>query len=225
MKHTRFTRQLCSLAAGITIATVSFAQDKFDFISHQNISAASFSMHQVDFSALNTQLTTWGATRTFPSTYYMIGTTGNAGDGAKSKFDAATSLEFMLPNEISIGSSDSLVLRMRGWHIMTSVFGKDVLPGNMVALVFAPGIDWGSTKINRTISGGKSKYKNPFVAPLARADLRFLFGKFVIGGRAFYRYDLTNDIWKRKADGMPVLPGAKMTGLSIQAFIGYGNAE
>lgn len=226
-----------ALAALLLLSVPAFSQhafetqpkkEKFMWVSMQNITGFSAGYYQADFSALNNQLTAWGAKSVFPTSYYMVGTTGAKGDTTRragtdhpSKLDGASSLEFMLPQEVTIGSNDSLVLRMHGWHFMTSTFGKDVIPGKMVALVLAPGIDWGTMKINRTLHNNEAKYKNPFVSPLVRADLRFMFGKFAIGGRAIYRYDITHPIWKRREDGMAVLPGSKMTGLGLQVFIGW----
>lgn len=198
----------------------------FDFISHQSTFNLAAGRYDADFNALNQQLRLWGSPNVFPTSYYMVGTTSTKGDGTDyGKWDASTSLEFMLPNEIAIGPHDSLTFRMYGWHFMSSAFGKDLIPGDAVALVVAPGIDWGSTKLKRTLNGGEGKYKNPFVAPLARADLRFVFGKLSIGARALYRYDITHSIWKRKTDNLPVLPGSKMTGLGFQVFIGFGKTD
>lgn len=204
-----------------SLAQNSGEKEKFDWLSHQNITSFAAGRYYVDFNALNTQLSLWGAKKTFPEYYYMVGTSGTVGELKRGHWDVATSLEFMIPQEVSVGSNDSLNLRMRGWHFMSSAFGKDVIPGKAVALVLAPGIDWGSTKIFRTLGGSHAKYKNPFVSPLLRADLRFMFGKFAFGGRAFYRYDITNSIWKRREDGMAVLPGTKMSGLGMQVFIGW----
>lgn len=193
---------------------------KFDWLSHQSILGISASQNQVNFNPLNSHLPDWGVHGKFKPYYQAIGLTyASAVSLRENIFDGAFSLEWVLPQEVG-GSGDSLQLKLKGWHLMTSFFGKDVLAGDAVALVLAPGVDWGTMKIKRTVNGGESIYKNPFVAPLVRADLRFTIRRFAIGGRAMYRFDITDGIWKRKSDGMPVLRETRMSGLSLQAFIG-----
>lgn len=199
-----------------------------DWISHQsafNLAATKFNN---DFSLLNKQMELWGAKKTFSNDYYTFGigsVTGDEMTKRKGRWDGSGTVEWMPSTTISIGANDSITYRMKGWHMMTSIYGKDLIPGKVVALVIAPGIDWGTTKLFRKTGGNETKYKNPFVSPLLRADLRFAFGKFMIGGRAFYRYDISHDLWKRKADLMPVLPGTKFTGLGMSVFIGMDFRE
>jgi hypothetical protein len=197
--------------------------DRFDWLSHQTSFNLSVGKYNTDFRLLNTQMSLWGATTEFNPDYYMFGTTSAQGEPDEDgwRFDGASSLEFMPSQTVSIGANDSVSYRMKGWHGMTSSFGKDLIPGDVVALVLGLGVDWGNMKIIRSDAAGDKKYKNPYVCPLGRADLRFMFGKFSIGGRAYYRYDITHSLWKRKADLMPVLPGTKFTGLGFQAFIGF----
>lgn len=194
-----------------------------DWISHHSTINLSASQFNTDFTLLNKQFSLWGAKENFNANYYMAGinlVNGQPSERFEGKWDGSFSLERMISEEVTIGHNDSLSYKMRGWHMLTSSYGKDLIPGDMVALVIAPGIDWGNMKLFRTTGGEKTKYKNPFVAPLVRADLRFVFGKFSLGGRASYRYDITYDRWKRKDDLMPVLPGTHFHGLSLQAFIG-----
>ena len=194
-----------------------------DWISYHSSINLSATQYNNDFSLLNKQLELWGAKKTFAANYYTFGIgfiTGEESAKRKGKWDGASSIEWMPSTTIGIGSNDSVSYRMKGWHMMTSSFGKDLIPGKVVALVIAPGIDWGTTKLFRKTGGNETKYKNPFVSPLLRADLRFVFGKLSIGGRALYRFDISNNLWKRKADLMPVLPGTKFTGLGLNAFIG-----
>lgn len=194
-----------------------------DWVSDHSSFNLSASQYQNDFSSLNDQLKGWGANKSFSNTYYMFGislVSGKEINKRNGKWDGASSLEWMPSQSVSIGSSDSVSYRMKGWHLMTSSFGKDLIPGRTVALVIAPGVDWGTTKLFRSAGGKETKYKNPFVSPLVRADLRFVFGKFSIGGRALYRYDITNSIWKRRDDNIPVMAGTRFTGLGLLAFIG-----
>lgn len=199
-----------------------------DWISWHSSMNLSGTYHDVDFSLLNKQLSLWGSKQEFSRNYLSYGITfisGKPSERYKGKWDGSTTYEWNPKQTISIGSNDSLTFTMKGWHVMTSSFGKDLIPGRAVALVLAPGIDWGTMKIFANERGAKSKYKNPFVAPLVRADLRFVFGHFSFGGRAFYRYDISYSLWKRKTDNALLLPGTHFTGLNIQTFIGYDFGE
>jgi hypothetical protein len=140
-------------------------------------------------------------------------------------FDASVSFAMMMKSKVTMGPNDSLYFQMKGWHLMTSFFGKDIIPGKTVALVLAPGFDWGVLKMVRTLSGNGTLYKNGFIAPLGRAELRFVFGPVALGARYAYRYDLTKDSWKIKSGPAYALPGTKNTGTSIEFFVGWGHVH
>lgn len=193
---------------------------KFDWNSHQKIIGFSAGRYYVDFTHMNNQLHAWDFHKTFSPIDAVGLSLASPVKVGKSANDAAFALEFFLPQEIASGTSDSLKLKLHGWHLETSIFGKDLIPGEMAALVVAPGVDWGTMKMKRTVTGGETHYKNPFVAPMARADLRFVFGPVAVGARVSYRYDITYDKWKRRNDDMPKLPGTKFSGLGAQVFVG-----
>jgi hypothetical protein len=185
--------------------------------SHQAMYGISAGKYYTDFSMLNSQMKLWGTTKQFTNYNYAIGLEYKIPTLAN-----FNSFELFIPQKINTVTSDSLSFKMSGWHNMTSTFGLDLIPSDAIALVVSSGVDWGNVILKRTLLGTSTKYKNPFFAPLAKVDLRFILGKIAIGGRAIYRYDVTNDIWKRKADLLPVLPGTKMRGFAFQFFIGYG---
>jgi hypothetical protein len=121
--------------------------------------------------------------------------------------------------------NDSLSYEMRGWHYMFSFLGKDIIPGKTVALVLAPGWDLGQLKMLRTFDGQGTLYKNFFIAPMARAEMRFVFGPVALGARYAYRYDLTSADWKIKSGPSSYLPGTKNTGTSLEFFVGWGHVH
>ncbi len=145
-----------------------------------------------------------------------------ANSGAAGSFDAMSSLSFMSRETRSNGTGP-ISYRMRGWQYVTSTFGKDVIPGEAIALVLAPGVVWGNIKLDRKIGNVETLYTNPVVAPMVRAELRIKLWRLVLGGRAFYRYDLTDAKWKRKDDLMPVLNGTRQHGLGMQVFLLWHN--
>lgn len=135
-------------------------------------------------------------------------------------FDGIGSVSFLIPYKVEAGPADSLQMRLGGWHATVSVLGVDLIPGETVALVLAPAWSYGNLKMRRTEAGQKTWYTNPFVAPGGRGEFRLVLGKFMLGGRVTYRYDITHALWKRKDNMMPVLPEYKNSGLAYFGYIG-----
>lgn len=214
-------------------STVLSAQKKknkgenFHWISEQDMFAVSGGQFQPDMKDFNEQLTAWGSKRTFYEGLrgYGITMAGTAAVTRGLTFDAAMAFNLLLPAKVSFGANDSLMYEMKGWRLMTSLYGKDVIPGSIVALVLAPGIDWGVLKMKRTLVGNGALYKNGYIAPLGRAELRFVFGPIALGARGIYRFDISKDLWKLKSGPEFALPGTKNTGTSIEFFIGWGKVH
>jgi hypothetical protein len=214
------------------ISTILSAQKKnkgknFHWISEQDVYAVSAGQFQPDMAAFNTQLTAWGAKSVFYQGLRGYGFTvaGTLPVNRKMVFDGAGAFNLLMPAKVSIGTNDSLNFEMKGWRIMTSIYGKDVIPGSIVALVLAPGIDWGVLKMKRVLAGNGGLYKNGYIAPFGRAELRFVFGPVALGARGIYRFDVSKDSWKQKSGPAFVLPGTKNTGTSIEFFIGWGRVH
>lgn len=139
------------------------------------------------------------------------------------EFDGAFSLHFFRPQENSI-RPDTLKYRVGGWELMTSIYGFDLLKNvRKVDFVLAPGVFWGNIHLRKYNSTGNFKanemFKNPFVAPMIRADLRFMFGPVAIGGRFSWRYDITKPEWKKGSS--EVLPGYRCEELQYMVYIGW----
>lgn len=119
--------------------------------------------------------------------------------------------------------TDSSSLMVRGWELMTSLYGYDLINNKHVDLVIAPGIYWGNLKLLSESRGGTPfvhRYKNPFVAPMARLDIRLTFLRIAVGGRISYRYDITKDTWRSK-DGGPALPGYRFREEQYVVYVGW----
>jgi hypothetical protein len=201
--------------------------ENFHWISQQDMIAVSGGQFQPDMKNFNTQLTAWGSKRTFYQGLrgYGITIAGTAALSRRFRFDAVGAFNLLLPAKVNFDANDSLIYEMKGWSLMTSLYGKDVIPGSIVALVLAPGIDWGVLTMKRTLVGNGALYKNGYIAPLGRAELRFVFGPIALGARGIYRFDITKDAWKQKSGPEFVLPGTKNTGTSIEFFIGWGKVH
>lgn len=201
--------------------------ENFHWVSEQTVIAVSGGQFQPDMANFNAQLTAWGAKSTFYEGLRGYGVTiaQPMAINRKLQFDAAYAFDLFLPAKVSIGKNDSLTFEMKGWRFMTSTLGKDLIPGSIVALVVAPGIDWGVLKMKRALGGNGGLYKNGYIAPFGRAEIRFVFGPIALGARGIYRFEVTKDEWKQKSGPQSVLPGTKNTGTSIEFFIGYGKAH
>jgi hypothetical protein len=134
--------------------------------------------------------------------------------------DMITSVGFLIPQKITAGPNDSMMMRISGWHYTMSFLGYDIIKGETVTFAIGPSWSWGNFKARREIAGQKTKYTNPFIGPGGRAEFRLTFGNFMIGARATYRYDLTHGLWKRKDNLMPVMPEYKNHGLAYFGYIG-----
>lgn len=183
--------------------------------------ALSFGYYQFDSGKLNNYLSTNSSIHTsFDNNYIAVGIDDISATDTHFP-DIIGSLQFIIPQKVTAGTNDSLKLRMGGWHYTMSIFSFDVIQGRTVALVVATQVSYGNLKIKRNEAGRNTKYTNPFVAPGGRAELRFTFGRFMIGARATYRYDITHSLWKRKDDMMPVLPTYKNNGMGYTGYIGW----
>lgn len=134
--------------------------------------------------------------------------------------DMISSIGFLIPQKITVGPNDSMMLKLNGWHYTMSILGFDLIKGETVTLAIGPSWSYGNFKARRSIDGQKTKYTNPFIGPGGRAEFRLTFGNFMIGGRATYRYDFTHGLWKRKDDMMPVMPEYKNHGMAYFGYIG-----
>jgi hypothetical protein len=135
--------------------------------------------------------------------------------------DGAFALRFFRPVTVS---ADSLRYKIGGWELMTSIYGFELLPDvGAVDLVIAPGVFWGSIKMRKYFAGGNDKqfemFKNPFIAPMIRADLRFQLGPVSVGGRWSFRYDISKASWKKGSS--EVLPGYKAREMQYMLYIGW----
>jgi hypothetical protein len=206
--------------ATIAVMMLNTLSAQHSWVSNHDANGLSAGITEVDFSGLNQSLMQQGV-QGFDNQIFMAGwdavKTANI-SGTTASFDAMSSLSFMLRETRSNGTGP-ISYRMRGWQYVTSTFGKDVIPGDAIALVLAPGVVWGNTKLDRKVGNIETLYTNPVVAPMVRAELRIKLWRLVLGGRAFYRYDLTDAKWKRKDDLMPVLNGTRQHGLGMQVFL------
>ncbi len=140
--------------------------------------------------------------------------------------DFTYSVHWFLPQENygMTASGERMKYRMKGWELMTSTIGGRYAPNEHLDFIIGIGVFWGNlklTSVNVTEGAGKMLYKNPFVAPMFRSEIRFNYSFLSLGGRFSYRYDITDDNWKRKDAGLDPLPGYKFQEIQYMAYIGF----
>lgn len=197
----------------------SIPEDKKFYDDAKNGRALTFGLFDFNSDRLNIYLNQASNVNTEFDSRYMGISLDNYTNNAK-HYDGISGLSFILPQVVTAGTNDSLKLKMTGWHLTTSIFGYDIIPGEILTLAVAPAVSWGNLKMKRQVAGEETKYKNPFVAPGGRAEFRVTLGKFSFGARATYRYDITHSLWKRKDSLMPVLPTYKNNGMAYFAYVG-----
>jgi len=197
-------------------------QAQRDFFSGHSTCAAELGLTQCRPAGLNDlvippgsgfeNLLTFGLSLTSPS--------GTRYD----QFDAAIALHFFRPSNSITGWSDTTSKTIRGWELMTSLFGFDLLQNmNAMDVVVGPGIYWGRLKVDQKslTTGAEGSYSNGFIAPMARLDVRAILGSFVIGGRCSYRFDLSGDRWKSNEEGLASIPGYRFRDIQYLAYVGF----
>jgi hypothetical protein len=199
----------------------------FHWVSGQSVIAVMGGQYQPNLDKLNDSIKAWGGKVDFYEGLRGYGITGS-GPVVVSRggqFDGSLGFSVIQKTKVSIGTNDSLTFQLSGWNLLTSIYGKDVIPGRTVALVLAPGVQWGSVKMIRSVNGNGGLYKNGYIAPMVRAELRFVFGFVALGARGCYRYDFTSENWNQKSGPDYAPPGIKSSGRTIEFFVGWGRAR
>lgn len=107
--------------------------------------------------------------------------------------------------------------RLHGWEFLSCKDGIDIIPAKLFDLSGGLGFYCGNLKLDF----GSKRYTNPFVAPMAKIDLRMNIWRISLGARASGRYDLTYGNWKRKSSGMMELPEYKFREMQCTFYIGW----
>jgi|GEM_PF-3003734 len=145
---------------------------------------------------------------------------GPAVSNVEGAYDAMVQVLLVVPQAESV--HDSLRFRLGGWQLGTAFFGKDALWfSEIFDLIIAPGWSFGNFHLRRWDDDRRSRYTNPFVGPKLSAEFRVNIKRFTLAARGEYLYDLTDPIWRRKTDFMPVLPWTYNRGLQLTASIGW----
>lgn len=171
---------------------------------------------------LNDHLRAAGSTTTLTAFQtFGIGTLGTVNVAREGTYDAAYAFHYFYPVTVT---ADSLRYKFSGWELLTSTYGYDVFHStSIIDLAFAPGMYWGNIKMRKYFNGGNPKqfelFKNPFIAPMIRAELRFRLGPVAVGGRWSYRYDISKSRWKKgTSEG---LPGYRAREMQYIVYLGY----
>lgn len=137
-------------------------------------------------------------------------------DGFRYEWNCA--FHYFLPfSNAAVFEGQTIKTRLHGWEFLTCKDGIDVVKAKCIDVSGGLGFYCGNLKLD----WGAQKYTNPFIAPMAKIDLRVNFWKISIGGRISGRYDLTFGNWKRKSSGMTELPEYKFREMQGMIYIGW----
>ena len=195
-------------------------KDEFHFVSGHTFLAASGGIFTGKYTALYQQFGSWGM-KNHPQFNSFIGIAANGTllTNRKGTWDSNICFEILIPETFL--KNDSQQIDLSGHHLITSLFGKDVIPGYPFALVLAPGVEWGKYKIHYQLNDQKINYTHKIISPFVRAEFRYKIGHLIIGTRASWRFDLNKSGWKTEFSNAPVLAETKFTGFSYQFFLGW----
>lgn len=137
-------------------------------------------------------------------------------------FDAHWGFNYFIRQRIDFGTFVPSSVEITGWEFNTSLFGFDFLPPRWIDLVAAPGISWGSLRMKYSDWNESFKYRNIFIAPHVRAELRLNLAFLTIGARWSYRWDVTGSAWKPiKRSNTVYFPGYRFREMQYMVYIGY----
>ena len=155
---------------------------------------------------------------------YGLGLIATAHTNRSGVYDGALALHIFEPNRLDSFTSGSS-LKVSGWELMTSMYGFDILRGSRVIdITIAPGVFWGALRLKEEKYQGNEQrmlYKNPFVAPALRGEVRLNLGPITVGGRISYRFDITSSKWKRRDDHLNPLPGYRFREWQYVVYLGW----
>lgn len=197
---------------------------RFDFLSHHGYVAGYYGNFGGHFDSLSKQIDKWAmlaGTSARPLANQYVGLCGNFNLLTAKMMTWDSNLGFGILVPQTVLKTNTQEIRFSGWHITTALLGKDLIPGDIVALVVSPGMELGSMKMKRTLNGDKNIYKNGIVSPYGRMELRFKLGPVILGGTACWRFDVSNKEWIFHSLNVPAIPDSDFKGLSYRFFIGW----
>lgn len=195
-------------------------KERSAFVSGHTFLAASGGIFSGKYTALYQQFGLWGI-KAHPHYNSFVGIAANGCllTNKNGTWDANICFEIMIPETVL--KNDSQQINFTGHHFITSLYGKDIIPGYPFALVLAPGVEWGKIKIQYRLNDRKINYFHKIGSPFLRAEFRYKISHLILGTRATWRYDLNKSGWKTKDANAPVLAGTRFTGFSYQFFLGW----
>lgn len=114
----------------------------------------------------------------------------------------------IIPQRIMV--NDSLQGRINGCHFSLNYLGFDITPNSSYAsILFGTGINFGRLRIS---TNAFKAQKNPFFAPTFYFNPRFFIGKFIIGLKAEYQFDISKRNWRS------VLISQKEKGFNVESL-------
>jgi hypothetical protein len=136
--------------------------------------------------------------------------------------DAHWGFNYFIRQRIDFGTVVPSSMEITGWELNTSLFGFDFLAPRWIDLTAAPGVSWGSLRMKYADWNESYHFRNIFIAPNIRAELRLNIAFLTIGARWSYRWDVTGSAWRGIEKSNTIyFPGYRFREMQYMAYIGY----
>ena len=176
--------------------------------------------------SLNSQISTYGFSKGFTNaTAVGIDHGGEAtSDKFKLPFVSYLSFHYLLPQEITSTLNSSDKMKLNGYNFQFDFLAWNYLKSEQFS--FTAGLAWafGRLKVTENSPAGTTTFLDKYFAPQLRTEFNIMLGNhFYMGIRASYRVDVTKTGWTRSGiASAPDLPGTRLSGGMVGAFIGFG---
>jgi hypothetical protein len=181
-------------------------------------------VYQLPIASLNTHISQGlGVKEEFSGNVYYVGLDQGGYTRSEIKGDltirisSLLAFHYLIPQKIG---ADSLNFTLRGYSMQFDGFSYNFIPSDRYLFTVGLGFTWGRVRIMREDASGKTDYRNPYFNPMIRSELSTTLGKHIaVGLRAAYRHDWSKTGWKVNAGSGAALPGTRLSGAMIGAFI------
>lgn len=136
--------------------------------------------------------------------------------------DAHVGFNYFIRQRTDFGMFVPSSMTITGWELNTSLFGFDFLAPRWIDFTAAPGVSWGSLRMKYSDWNESFYFRNIFIAPHVRAELRLNLAFITIGARWSYRWDVTGSTWKNIGNSNNLyFPGYRFREMQYMVYLGY----
>ncbi|HTL83309.1 MAG TPA: hypothetical protein VL651_16455 [Bacteroidia bacterium] len=210
------------LFCGSYLHAQTFWDDRYDYFqSGHSGQTIGVGIWQADYRNLNDHMRQLGAKTDFGKGF-ADADYGNlmALGGRYGESDGLITFNYIFPKTVDI--NDTMKCSYSGFHIVPSLLlGKDVWHSDAFDCVLSLGADFGFTFYHEEGPNSYYYYRNYFLSPSFRTDVRYVYKHFIAGVCFYARYDVTNPEWKSSVTEFPGIAGTAYSGFAAEFYIGY----